>query len=291
VTRLTPIGGGFTPKAARRTPGRRPIAVTGERVTFDDTTEANVAAGDAYASRIRAVIDDFTSRRVLDAPGPNLSPVRRGRNRKSAVSGRMHCHVRGRSPSQQERSLPCKPQHANPPEQWRPAEHSPSDTVSSSTNRYPLVTRLRDESTMLRGRLLMTRVAAPAPEGRHVLSRSDWRPLLLCLEVVTGAAPETKEPRCSAVSESPLPDSNRRPLPYHGGPAMPRKPLRRPKPLHMRQSGCRNTPRGLARFGTVRYPLGTRRGRRYAPLKGSGGSRSRPLMRAAAPPDREPPCP
>ena len=28
---------------------------------------------------------------------------------------------------------------------------------------------------------------------------------------------EMKKPRCSVVSESPLPDSNRRLLPYHGG--------------------------------------------------------------------------
>jgi hypothetical protein len=34
-------------------------------------------------------------------------------------------------------------------------------------------------------------------------------------EVIIQSTPKTRKPRCSAASESPLPDSNRRPLPYH----------------------------------------------------------------------------
>jgi hypothetical protein len=40
--------------------------------------------------------------------------------------------------------------------------------------------------------------------------------LFLLSEVVTRAAPKTRKPRSGAFAESPLPDSNRRPLPYHG---------------------------------------------------------------------------
>jgi putative flavoprotein involved in K+ transport len=46
----------------------RPVAVAGERVTFDDSTAANVAAGDAFAARVRGMIDELIARRGLDAP-------------------------------------------------------------------------------------------------------------------------------------------------------------------------------------------------------------------------------
>jgi putative flavoprotein involved in K+ transport len=46
----------------------RPVALAGERVAFDDSVAANVAAGDAFAARIRAMIDELIRRRGLDAP-------------------------------------------------------------------------------------------------------------------------------------------------------------------------------------------------------------------------------
>jgi putative flavoprotein involved in K+ transport len=46
----------------------RPVAVAGERVTFDDSAAANVAAGDAFAARVRGMIDELIARRGLDAP-------------------------------------------------------------------------------------------------------------------------------------------------------------------------------------------------------------------------------
>jgi putative flavoprotein involved in K+ transport len=46
----------------------RPVSVTGERVAFDGSVAANVAAGDAFAGRVRAMIDDRIRRRGLDAP-------------------------------------------------------------------------------------------------------------------------------------------------------------------------------------------------------------------------------
>jgi putative flavoprotein involved in K+ transport len=46
----------------------RPVAVAGERVAFDDSVAANVAAGDAFAARARAMIDELIRRRGLDAP-------------------------------------------------------------------------------------------------------------------------------------------------------------------------------------------------------------------------------
>jgi putative flavoprotein involved in K+ transport len=46
----------------------RPVAVDGERLAFDDTAAANVAAGDAFAARARAMADQVIDRRGLDAP-------------------------------------------------------------------------------------------------------------------------------------------------------------------------------------------------------------------------------
>ena len=46
----------------------RPVAVAGERITFDDSVRANVAAGDAFAARVRAMADEIIRRRGLDAP-------------------------------------------------------------------------------------------------------------------------------------------------------------------------------------------------------------------------------
>lgn len=46
----------------------RPIAVNGERVAFDDSVAANVAAGDAFAARARTMIDDIIRRRARHAP-------------------------------------------------------------------------------------------------------------------------------------------------------------------------------------------------------------------------------
>ena len=46
----------------------RPVAVDGERVAFDDSLPANVAAGDAFAARARAMVDETIRTRGLDAP-------------------------------------------------------------------------------------------------------------------------------------------------------------------------------------------------------------------------------
>jgi putative flavoprotein involved in K+ transport len=46
----------------------RPIAVAGDRVRFDGSLAANVAAGDAFAARMRAMVDEIIRRRGLDAP-------------------------------------------------------------------------------------------------------------------------------------------------------------------------------------------------------------------------------
>jgi putative flavoprotein involved in K+ transport len=46
----------------------RPVAVAGERVSFDASVAANVAAGDAFAARVRAMVDEIIRRRGLDAP-------------------------------------------------------------------------------------------------------------------------------------------------------------------------------------------------------------------------------
>jgi putative flavoprotein involved in K+ transport len=46
----------------------RTTAVDGERVSFDDSAAANVAAGDAFAARARAMADGVIGRQGLDAP-------------------------------------------------------------------------------------------------------------------------------------------------------------------------------------------------------------------------------
>jgi hypothetical protein len=40
----------------------------GEQVSFDGSAKANVAAGDAFAARMRAMVDEIIRRRGLDAP-------------------------------------------------------------------------------------------------------------------------------------------------------------------------------------------------------------------------------
>jgi putative flavoprotein involved in K+ transport len=48
----------------------RPVAVDGELVAFDDSVAANLAAGDAFAARARAMVDEIIRRRGLDASPP-----------------------------------------------------------------------------------------------------------------------------------------------------------------------------------------------------------------------------
>ena len=44
------------------------MSVAGERVAFDGSVAANVAAGDAFATRVRSMIDELIRRRGLEAP-------------------------------------------------------------------------------------------------------------------------------------------------------------------------------------------------------------------------------
>jgi putative flavoprotein involved in K+ transport len=53
----------------------RPVAVAGERVAFDDSVMANVAAGDAFAARARGMIDELIARRGLEAPPYQPDPT------------------------------------------------------------------------------------------------------------------------------------------------------------------------------------------------------------------------
>ena len=46
----------------------RLVAAHGERVAFDDSAPANLAAGDAFAARIRAMLDQVIRRAGLNAP-------------------------------------------------------------------------------------------------------------------------------------------------------------------------------------------------------------------------------
>ena len=46
----------------------RPVAVDGDRLGLDDSAAANIAAGDAFAARVRTMVDELIQRRGLDAP-------------------------------------------------------------------------------------------------------------------------------------------------------------------------------------------------------------------------------
>jgi putative flavoprotein involved in K+ transport len=67
---LAPGRGLSLPALARAgaTLAGRLVSVEGERVVFDDCVAANVAAGDAFAARARAMADEIIRRRGLDAP-------------------------------------------------------------------------------------------------------------------------------------------------------------------------------------------------------------------------------
>jgi putative flavoprotein involved in K+ transport len=67
---LAPGRGLSLPALARAgvTLAGRPVAVDGEQVSFDDSVRVNVAAGDAFAARARAMIDEIIGRQGLDAP-------------------------------------------------------------------------------------------------------------------------------------------------------------------------------------------------------------------------------
>jgi putative flavoprotein involved in K+ transport len=78
----------------------RPVATDGERVAFDDSVMANVAAGDAFAARARGMIDELIARRGLDAPpyqpddteGPvDLDPPRELDLRDQDIAGVVWC--------------------------------------------------------------------------------------------------------------------------------------------------------------------------------------------------------
>jgi putative flavoprotein involved in K+ transport len=53
----------------------RPVAVDGERLAFDTSAAANVDAGDAFAARMRAMVDELIARRGLDAPPAEPDPT------------------------------------------------------------------------------------------------------------------------------------------------------------------------------------------------------------------------
>lgn len=46
----------------------RPVTLVGERTDFDDSAPANIAAGDAFAQRMRAMVDQFIARDGADLP-------------------------------------------------------------------------------------------------------------------------------------------------------------------------------------------------------------------------------
>ena len=161
--------------------------------------------------------------------------------------GGPHVSARAANPSRVRRTSP-PPRAGYPPPRERvaaqPAErkavrpHAASRPERRDTPRAPLRTTASPRSTS----------AAPAVVG----------PLPLCPEVVIRATPETRKARSSDVSESALPDSNRRPLPYHGGRAVAWDPRQTDETTAERRIA---SPGQAVATGTVRqlrYPPGTR---------------------------------
>jgi hypothetical protein len=66
----------------------RPIAVDGERVAFDGSVAANVAAGDAFAARLRTMVDELIRRQGLDGPTRRTRRPRRAGGPGPAVLAR-----------------------------------------------------------------------------------------------------------------------------------------------------------------------------------------------------------
>ncbi|NJC68563.1 NAD(P)-binding domain-containing protein [Planosporangium thailandense] len=53
----------------------RPVAIAGDRLTFDDSVHANIAAGDAFAAWARGLVDDLARRRGGELPPAEADPT------------------------------------------------------------------------------------------------------------------------------------------------------------------------------------------------------------------------
>jgi hypothetical protein len=104
-------------------------------------------------------------------------------------------------------------------------------------------------------------------------------------------APQTGKPRYSAVAEASAGLEPATPsLPWRSGHAAKASPDGQSR-CTSRESGCRSTPQRPARFDILRYPLGTRATTAFRARARAFGRPPCLLMRAPAPPHREPPCP
>jgi hypothetical protein len=91
------------PRLAQALPGRvaqchtlagRLVAVAGERVGFDGSAAVNLAAGDAFAARVREMVDNLIDRRGLPVPPPEPDPTdARRRDDAAAEAEALMCSV------------------------------------------------------------------------------------------------------------------------------------------------------------------------------------------------------
>jgi hypothetical protein len=173
-----------------------------------------------------------------------------------------------------ERSFPSKP----PRKPTRlsggvPPSHSSKETgSSSSTTRYPPGTRLHREPRMAPE--LPTATAAPrrgAMGGSH--AGLDRRPLPRAQEVVSRATPRKRKPRCGAASEALCRTRTGDPfLTMVVGKVAALWPGSQCACTQLQFAPCRSRQR-RAGFGTLRYPVGTRR--REPPDRASRPTRGR----------------
>ena len=145
-----------------------------------------------------------------------------------------------------------------------------------------------DEPTMLSKRPTMTSGAAPGSDGRHRVGLGP-----VTTSVVRGSGhqtgPETRKPRCSAVSEALCRTRTGDPfLTMAVRPCLEAFSSGR-SGCKIRESGCRSRLQRSARFDTRRYPLGTRARTAFGArvLFATAGSVA---SGAAKPARRTPPC-
>jgi hypothetical protein len=108
----------------------------------------------------------------------------------------------------------------------------------------------RDQARLLLGRIRSQRAATSLGSLRARTRPGN--------ESSRAAMTGARKPPTRRLRQSPLPDSNRRALPYHGSRASAARRATMRKPLHSARVQVPQSGQALARVGTLRYPLITR---------------------------------
>ena len=161
-----------------------------------------------------------------------------------SARGRVHGHGPKRA-----RSSRSTVAEAEPPQPSRPGAIRHGDRVvldEAVPTGYPA----GDEPTMLSRRPTMTSGAAPGSDGRHLVGLG---PATTSVRPWKWSSDPVRKRENRAVARFLKPSAGLEPAtpPYHGGPAMSRLPLQRPKPLH---KATNLLPQHGTATGTFRHP-------------------------------------